>query len=413
MRKLMVGMLVGLMMVAGLLAVTPLAMAQAPGSQDPLGLITSGAVLPFLGEGLAGGGLSFLELYAPVGATSVHMFLFDVNCVRGGPSINVDLTANDVALFRIDNVGAPAPTSGLVTAAAGDSAGFTLIPWTGSEALSARTLWANSNGNFVRVIDPIALATLDDPVTGTCPTGATANCGGWNPMRTAAAFFAPLEAGGLHTTMYFVCPNTNIQRATGGAFPANVFPRIFPSLQTAGTATPLRLRVYDDDEDLLRDVTSSCNCLTIKKVTDLDLVYASAVEAPFGTYTEVEGGTQSAVPAVCSSIDFEPLTTPAGLATAPAKNAGNSCSFAPLGCDPLAFAGTSLTCTDQFKQTTAPIAASGPFSFVAYRAITVPGFDVFGRTANGSLCQIGADAAGVIQPCVSSTSPDRGNTQGR
>lgn len=404
MRKLMVG----LMIVVGLLAVTPLAMAQAPGSQDPLGLITSGAVLPFLGEGLAGGGLSFLELYTPVGATSVHMFLFDVNCVRGGPSINVDLTANDVALFRIDNVGAPAPTSGLVTAAASDSAGFTLIPWTGSQAVSARTLWANSNGNFVRVIDPIALATLDDPV----PTGT----GGWNPMRTAAAFFAPLEDGGLHTTLYFVCPNTNIQRATGGAFPATSFPRIFPSLQTAGQTTPLRLRVYDDDEDLLRDVNSTCNCLTIRPVTGttgLDSVYASAVEAPFGTYTEVEGGTQSAVPAVCSSIEFEPLTTPATGTTAPSKNSGNSCSFAPLGCDPDAVAGTSLTCTDQFKQTTAPIAASGPFSFVAYRAITVPGFDVFGRTANGSLCQIGADAAGVIQPCLSGTLPDRGNTLGR
>ena len=54
MRKLMVG----LMMVVGLLAVTPPAMAQgslvAPGSLDPVGLITSGAVLPFLGQGLAG-----------------------------------------------------------------------------------------------------------------------------------------------------------------------------------------------------------------------------------------------------------------------------------------------------------------------------------------------------------------------
>ena len=65
MRKLMVG----LVMVVGLLAVTPLAMpamAQgsfaAPGSLDPVGLITSGAVIPFLGQGLAGGGMSFLEL---------------------------------------------------------------------------------------------------------------------------------------------------------------------------------------------------------------------------------------------------------------------------------------------------------------------------------------------------------------
>jgi len=56
MRKLMVG----LMMVVGLLAVTPPAMAQVPGSLDPVGLITSGAVLPFLGQGLNVGGMSFL-----------------------------------------------------------------------------------------------------------------------------------------------------------------------------------------------------------------------------------------------------------------------------------------------------------------------------------------------------------------
>jgi len=403
MRKLTVGlvMMVGLMLVVGLLAVPPLAMAQgAPGSQDPLGLITSGAVLPFLGEGLAGGGMSFLELYAPVGDTPVHMFLFDVNCVRGGPSINVDLSHNDVALFRIDNIGAPAPTSGLVTAAAADTAGFTLVPWTGNQALSARTLWANSNGNFVRVIDPIALATLDDPVTsGTCPSGL-GTCGGWNPMRTAAAFFAPPEVGSLHTTIYFVCPNTNIQRASSGsAFPAggtsstsDVFPRIFPNLQIAGTPTPLRFRIYDDDERLLRDVTSSCNCLTIKPVTSIDLVYASAVEAPFGTYTEVEGGKQSGVAAVCSTTVVEPLTTPN------TANSGNPCPGAPLGCD---FGAT--VCTGQFQQTTPAIPASGPFSFVAYRAITVPGFDVFGRVANASLCHIRGDASDDCNPGVENT----------
>ena len=171
-----------------------------------MGLITSGAVLPFLGEGLATGGMSFLELYAPVDATTVHMFLFDANCVRGGPSINVELTANDVALLRIDNIGAPAPTSGLVTAAADRRWRVFALPWTGTQAVAARTLWANSNGNFVRVIDPIALHSIDETFL------SLTNTGGWNPMRTAAAFFAPLESGGLHTTIYFVCPNTNIQR---------------------------------------------------------------------------------------------------------------------------------------------------------------------------------------------------------
>jgi len=381
MRKLMVG----LTMVVGLLAVTPPAMAQgsiaAPGSLDPVGLITSGAVLPFLGQGSTGTALSFLELYAPVNATNVHMFLFDATCVRGGPSINVPLTANDTALIRIDNIGSGAPTSGLVTAGNSDAQGFTLFPWTGSDGagpVAARTLWANSAGNFVRVIDPIGLHSIDETFL------SVTNTGGWNPMRTAAAFFAPLESGGLHTTIYFVCPNTNIQRHTppGGAFSeANGFPIIFPGLQIAGSTTPLRIRVYDDDENFLRDVTSSCNCLTIRPVTDIDAVYASAVEAPDGTYTEVEGSTQSTVPAVCSTTVVEPLTNPV------APNTGNACPGAPLGC---AFGGVPL-CTGQFQQTTPAITAGGPFSFVAYRAITVPGFDVFGRVPGMSVCHIRGD----------------------
>jgi hypothetical protein len=398
MRKFMVG----LSMVVSLLAVTPLAMAQhAPGSLDPVGLIASGAVIPFLGEGLATGGMSFLELYAPVGSANVHMFLFDASCVRGGPSINVDLTANDAALIRVDNIGSGAPTSGLITAAETDGGGFTLFPWTSAfgENVAARTLWANSNGNFVRVIDPIALANIDEVIPSQTippPVGGTFtnNVGGWNPMRTAAAFFAPLEAGGLHTTIYFVCPNTNIQRSSptnGGALsPANGFNIIFPRLQTAGAVTPLRVRVYNDDEHLLRDVTSSCNCLTIKPVTALDLVYASAVEAPFGTYTEVEGGTQAAVPAVCSSTVIEPLVTPGPPGTGPATpNAGNACPGAPLGClFNTVVTGIQVACTGQFQQTTPAIPGAGPFSFVAYRAITVPGFDVFGRVPGSSLANI-------------------------
>jgi len=396
MRKLMVG----LVMVVGLLAVTLPAMAassiSAPGSQDPVGLITSGAVIPFLGEGLATGGMSFLELLAPVGSAEVHMFLFDANCVRGGPSLSVPLTPNDVALLRIDNIGAPAPTSGLITAAETDAGGFTLFPLTGTSAIAARTLWANSNGNFVRVIDPIAVQTISEIIPG--------GVGGWSPLRTAAAFFAPLEAGGLHTTIYFVCPNTNIQRHTatadGGVFSGAStvgFPIIFPAFQVAGTPTPLRIRVYDDDEDLLRDVTSSCNCLTIKPVTSIDLVYSSAVDAPFGTYTEVEGGTQSAVPAVCSTTVVEPLVTP------PNANSGNPCPGAPLGC----VLGPGGTCTGQFQQTTPAIAGGGPFSFVAYRAITVPGFDVFGRVAGASICNI----RGSLDACT--TSAPIANTGGR
>jgi hypothetical protein len=106
-------------------------------------------------------------------------------------------------------------------------------------------------------------------------------------------------------------------------------------------------------------------------------VYASAVDAPDGTYTEVEGGKQAAVPAVCSTTVIEPLTTP------DTPNTGNAC---PCGLPAGATFGTG--CTGQFQQTTPGIPANGPFSFVAYRSITVAGFDVFGRVAGGSICNI-------------------------
>jgi hypothetical protein len=365
MRKLMVGL-----MVVGLLSVTAPAMAQIPGSQDPLSLITSGAVLPFLGEGLeGGGGLSILELAAPVGATTVHMFLFDANCVRGGPSVNVELTPNDSALVRIDNIGGGAPTSGLVTAAAAEASGFQLIPWNtaNGEMLHARTLWANANGNFVRAMDPIAVSTFDNDLLD--------GAGTWDPLRTAATFFAPLETADIHTTIYFVCPNTNIQRSGSSALSSGAgFPAIFPAFQLAGTPTPLRIRVYDDDENLLRDVTSSCNCLTIRRVTDLDPVYASATLAPNGTYTEVEGGTTTAVPAVCSTSQ---LVQP---------SSSNPCPVDPNGSG------------FQFALVTPAVPAGGPFSFVAYRSIVAGEFDVFNRTNNGARCNI----AGSVGFCTES-----------
>ena len=130
-------------------------------------------------------------------------------------------------------------------------------------------------------------------------------------------------------------------------------------------------------------MTSSCNCLTIRPVTELDLVYASAVDAPNGTYTEVEGGTTTAVPATCSTTVVESLNTPN------TPNANNACPGAPAGCT---FGGLT-GCTGQFQQLTPAIPGLGPFSFVAYRAITVPGFDVFGRVAGASRCQIQGDSS--------------------
>jgi hypothetical protein len=369
MRKLRVGL-----MLVGLLAVTTPGMAQVPGSMDPLGLITSGAVLPYLGQGALDGAMSFLEVYAPVSGTSVHMFFFDVNCVRTGESAGVELTTNDVEIFRLDNTGPLQPTTGLVTIGSSSADGFSLEPL--NNPIHARVLWVNTAQDFARVLEPIAISTIDnDRYDGT---------GTWSPLRTGATFFAPVETGGFHTTLYFVCPNTNIHGASStSAFPNSRFPQIVPGFQLPGLPTPLRFLVFDDDEAPLRDVVGSCNCLTIKPVTDISSIYADASDPErVGTYTEVVGGTRSATPAVCD-VDETENTLVVGQ-----KNPGNVCQLVPT-----CVAGGSAICvtvpgSQQFRQITAGTVAGGPFSFTAYRAITAGGFDIFGRLSTANRCDL-------------------------
>jgi len=338
---------------------------------DPLGLITSGAVLPYLGAGTPDGAMSFLEVYAPVAATSVHMFFFDVSCVRTGESAGLDLTANDVAIFRLDNTGPLQPTTGLVTIGSQSADGFSLLPL--ESEIHARVLWVNAAQDFVRVLEPIAISTVDN-INGT---------GTWSPLRTGATFFAPVEIGGFHTTLYFICPNTNIHGGATSAFPTSRFPALIPAPQLAGLTTPLRFLVFDDEENPLRDVLGTCNCLTIKPITDISSVYADASNPErVGTYTEVVGGTRAATPAVCS-ISVVENTLVIGV-----KNPGNACALVPT-----CVAGGSAVCTtvpgsQQFQQITAGIVAGGPFSFTGYRAITAGGLDIFGRLSNGNRCDL-------------------------
>lgn len=366
MRKLWVGLIA-----ASLGLATP-AMAQTPGSADPLGLITSGMVVPYIG---GGSNQSYLEVYSPVGSGQVHMFFFDSTCVRRGPSVNIEMTPNDVEFLRLDDKTPLAP-SGLIAAAGVDASGFNLIPTNFPPGVHAHVLWVDLDTAILRTLEPIALSTRDNDLTAT-PTAT------WSPLRTGAAFFAPLETNDISTTLYLVCPNRNIQGSpSGGALPIGAgFPAIDPAFRVAGQTTPLRVRVYDDEEGFLRDVTSNCNCLTIRPVTDIDGVYADSVEAPFGTYTEVEGfGTITITPPVCSPLAQEPLINP------PSPNPGNPC---PLIGDPP---------TAQQVLVTPAVTAGTPFSFTGYRAITFGPVDIFSRLHNGHRCDLAAGDASCTTP---------------
>jgi hypothetical protein len=275
-----------------LLAVAGQAVAQ---TADPLGLVSSGAVLPYFGsqgstafgsttnahsEPLSPGSMSFLEVAAPVlGNLQFHMFFFSANCTRGPESVGLPLTTNDVQLFRLDYNNTLNPVDGLVTAAQVDQSGFALNPIPIVTPLHMRVLWVNVDQDFMRTLEPISLTNAESlSLNGT-----------WNPMRTGATFYAPLDGSGITTTLYFICPRSTIAgHLNNPAFPETRFPALVPPAPVG--LTPLRLRVYDDEEGFLRDLQSDCDCLTVKAATALSPVYADPASAPFGTYTEVEGG---------------------------------------------------------------------------------------------------------------------------
>ncbi len=381
----------------GLIAVALLATAAPARAQwaDPLGLIASGLIIPYVGNGtVSPGSFSFLEVYAPVRDESgFHMFFFDTTCARKGDSVGLPLTANDVALLRVDNLGGLNPQEGLIAAAGVDNTGFNLTPLT--SAVHARVLWITGQGT-VRTLEPISIWNPE-----TAPVFFNQLAYTWNPLRSAATFFAPLEGAiGLSTTIYFVCPTTNVTNdiasLTSGAFPiASGFPPLLDqsisSPLPAGSPTPLRVRVFDTDERFLRDVTTTCTCLTASPVLTISAVYGSAAEAPFGTYSEVEGNTTKAVPAVC---DF---TTIVGNTTIDSSTTPPSCAQAVSTVVPPCAGQDVDTCTtyNLFRIVTPAIAPKGPAVFTGYRGIRFGGVDVFGRLSNGNQLSIQGTGVGL------------------
>jgi hypothetical protein len=302
MRKLIaVGVMVG-----GLLAGAGMAMADPPngpitgqgGIGDPLTLAASGALIPFI---TAVGNVAVVEVASPVSNNpNVHMLFYNETCARVGDSVGIPLTENDVA-FRDVNTVVGVGTAGLVTIAGVDPLGFTLVPLTAP--IHSRVYEFNAVDGRSTVFEPIVIDTFDYGFESTeRGNGATL----WSPLRTAATFFAPLDTPIVSTRLTLVCPGTNIQGKAGAAFGADTgyqgsitgvaatsneqqgFPVIEPPFRDS-VAGNIRSRIYNDTEIFLRDVTFQCNCLTVKQVGDISNVYSNKVEAPNGTYTEIEG----------------------------------------------------------------------------------------------------------------------------
>jgi hypothetical protein len=67
------------------------------------------------------------------------------------------------------------------------------------------------------------------------------------------------------------------------------FPPMHPIPIGFAQPTPLFLRVYNDEEGQLRDLDIFCRCWGAHPVASIDSVYSSPIEAPRGTYSELEG----------------------------------------------------------------------------------------------------------------------------
>jgi hypothetical protein len=287
------------------------------------------------------GDVSFLEIASPVGPNGLicpsttgctvgertfvdgeelHLIWFNAACVRQ-TSTSLPMSTNDLEILQLDSNPWPlGANDGLIAIGKIGPTDFELRPL--NYPIHTRVYWFNILADrlkLARVVEPITLDSADFASGGgafssTAPLSA-AFPHQWNPLRTAATFFAPNETdpGFLHTRLILICPKSTVQSnsSTGGVFPGANFPWFiapgneaipragFPSAYAtsstpantstgAGATGSLRAVIYDVNEKLLRDARSNCDCVFKQSVLDIDAVYGNVVEAPDGTYTEIQ-----------------------------------------------------------------------------------------------------------------------------
>ncbi|MGH2670973.1 MAG: hypothetical protein ACRDH5_17985, partial [bacterium] len=116
-----------------------------------------------------------------------------------------------------------------------------------------------------------------------------------------------------------ICPRSSIQSSTGGVFPGTIFPLLvnrdgstgFPgsNVITGASVSVLRGRIYDDNEFLVRDIQTGCDCLTTRTLLEIDAVYSAAPTNLGGAtlpvwYTELEVTTVNPNPVTPANRQF-------------------------------------------------------------------------------------------------------------
>jgi hypothetical protein len=273
----------------------------------------------------------------------LHAVFFSATCVRDGSAGDVE-TAKQAKAFISSASPFLLNFNGL--AAIGSTIqGNDLLPL--NFPLHTRTHWIDTKTGRLRELEPIILDTflalnpaflplVENPGAGgslgLCGPGAGIFAGSlnngfcWSPLRSAGTFVTPQESASLKATIYLICPTADIQGGSpaatptannSGVFNPNAgFPRIqnrdgstgFPgrNVITGNNSTTLRGRIYDDDEDLVRDIQVPCGCLTSTPVLNIDTVYnlpptnLGAHTVPVW-YTELEVQTANPNPVVPGS----------------------------------------------------------------------------------------------------------------
>jgi len=297
-------------LLVGLLVVGVTWGAAAPASAqlaDPLSLAASGVLLPFFSDPAAGF-VSVLEIASPIVPSSftnpIHAVFFRESCVRSSSASDL-LTPKQAKAF-ISNASPLLLNFNGLAAIASTVQGNDLVPL--NFPLHTRTHWIDTKTGRVRELEPIILDSfltlnpLFQPLVenpgaggsvGLCDRGAgvfgtsmASNGFCWSPLRSAATFVTPQESASLRASIYLICPTSDIQSRSGtGVFAeAAGFPRMlnrhgaggFPerALFTGTSVTALWGRIYDDNEDLVRDILVPCACLTSTPVLNVDSVYA-------------------------------------------------------------------------------------------------------------------------------------------
>jgi hypothetical protein len=248
---------------------------------DPLGLISSAVIQPYVSSG----SFTVVELTSPVfWNIPIEGFWFDAFCARL-VSFPRPLTRNDIELFAPEDYGVLGDGL-LVLAYSFNNQNLRPIP--PNTPIHSRGHWVNIPEDYIRVIDPIAVSS---PESVPAPS--------YSPLRSAASWTNPQvpvdTTAPFGNAIYFVCPTSSVY---------SVLPTALGFPTPPAVVTQLFLRVFDNELFVL-DRIIPCTCFTVfnlgnpmfpyttpPDVHDLSLQalwYSEVAALPF-PYTEVRPG---------------------------------------------------------------------------------------------------------------------------